>query len=221
MKKKQSFKRKSDFMRKVLKEYNVYKFEELSKDIQDELLEKYIEDEYIVYCEHFLEEDMKDLAQNILNEQFKGAKYDNVYYDLSYSQGSGSMISFTIDLLDLNNMYKKLTKKEIKELESFGGTEIKVYHDNSRYYHEYTFEIDYNDFTDYYYEWKHIKDIGKTQEKIESMINDLFKKDIIEMNKELTKNGHSLLEDRDNFKENAMNRLQEDEYLENGKTFYE
>lgn len=208
-------------MRKVLKEYNVYKFDELKEDIKEKLIEEYVEDDYNCYCSYLLEDDMKDLAQNILNEEFKGAKYDNVYYDLSYSQGSGSMISFNIDLLDLNNKYKALTKKEIEELEKFGGTEIKVYHDNNFYYHEYTFKIDYNDFTDYYYEWEHIKDIGKTQEKIENMINDLFKEDIIKMNQNLTKNGYALLQDTENFKENAILRLQENEFLENGQTFYE
>ena len=92
-------------MRKVTKEYEVYKFNELEKDVQEEVLKRYKESEYDFYIDNDLYDDMVDLAQNTLENYFKGAKYNNIYYDLSYSQGSGAMVEFNIDLKDLNNKY--------------------------------------------------------------------------------------------------------------------
>lgn len=206
-------------MRKITKEYNVYKFEELDENIQESILEKYIESESELYCETCLYGDMVELAHNLLQKYFKGSEYVDIHYDLGHSQGSGAMIEFTIDLKDLNNKYNLLKEKEINELESFGGTEIKVYHNNNHYCHEYTFHIDYNDFTRYYYEWEDIKDIYEVDKKIEEMI-DLFKKDIITMNKEFTRGGYSQLEDREMFEENAMLHIKDLEFLESGEEFY-
>ena len=208
-------------MRKIIKEYNVYGFEELDKSIQESILERYIEKESELYCETCLYGDMVELAHNLLQEYFKGSEYVDIHYDLGYSQGSGAMIEFTIDLKDLNNKYNLLKEKEVKELEIFGETEIKVYHNNNSHYcHEFTFYIDYNDFTMYDYEWEVIKDIYEVNKKIEEMI-DLFKKDIITMNKEFTRNGYSYLEDREMFEENAMLYIKDLEFLESGEEFYE
>ena len=207
-------------MRKITKEYNVYRFEELDKSIQESILERYIEEESEFYCETCLYGDMVELAHNLLQEYFKGSEYIDIHYDLSYCQGSGAMIEFTIDLKDLNNKYNLLKEKEVEELESFGGTEIKVYHNNNHYYHEYTFDIDYNNFTMYAYEWEDIKDIYEVDKKIEEMI-DLFKKDIICMNKEFARSGYSQLEDREMFEENAMLHIKDLEFLESGEEFYE
>ena len=72
----------------------------------------------------------------------------------------------------------------------------------------------------YDYEWEVIKDIYEVNKKIEEMI-DLFKKDIITMNKEFTRNGYSYLEDREMFEENAMLYIKDLEFLESGEEFYE
>ena len=152
-------------MRKITKEYNVYGFEELDKSIQESILEKYIKMEFELYCDSLLEGDMAENAYDTLKQYFKGALYKDVLYDLSYSQGSGSMIEFEIDLENVNNKYNVLTKEEIEELESFGDTTIKVFHRNNHYYHEYTFDIEYTDFTIYGYEWEKIKDINDVVEK--------------------------------------------------------
>lgn len=208
-------------MRKVTKEYNLYKFEELEKSIQEKILERYERLEFELYCEHCLYGDMVNLAHDLLQEYFKGSEYVDIHYDLGHSQGSGAMIEFTIDLKDLNNKYNLLKEKEVEELENFGGTEIKVYHNNNSHYcHEYTFYTDYNDFVTYDYEWEVIKDIYEVDKKIEEMI-DLFKKDIITMNKEFTRSGYNILEDREMFEENAMLRIEDLEFLESGEEFYE
>ena len=91
-------------MRTIQKEYVLYKFDELSSDVQEKVLEKYIDIEYQGYLEYCLSDDMENLARDLLQTYFKGANYNNIYYDLSYCQGSGSMIAFNIDLEDLNNI---------------------------------------------------------------------------------------------------------------------
>ena len=207
-------------MRRIQKEYILYKFDELSKDVQERVLEKYIDIEYQHYLEYCLYDDMENLARDLLQTYFKGANYTNIYYDLSYSQGSGSMIAFNIDLEDLNNKYNKLSKEQIKELESFGGTDIKVYHNDSHYYHEYTFAIDYNNFTMYGYEWETFENEDEIEDKIDEMIKQ-FKKDIVNMNKELSNSGYNQLENKEYFEELARINILDLEFLENGDVFYE
>lgn len=200
-------------MRKIIKEYLVYKFEELEKDIQEEIMERYIKISYECYIDTMLYDDMVDLAQNTLEKYFKGAEYKHIYYDLSYSQGSGSMVEFNIDLKDLNNKYKMLSQEEIQGLENFGETNIKVYHDKSCYCHEYTFDIDWNDYTDN-------DNFEKIQNKIDTMI-DLFRQDIVLMNKDITRDGYNMLEDKATFEQMAMEHINDLEFLSNGSDFNE
>lgn len=208
-------------MKTIWKEYKVYKFEELKEDIQNKLLEEYMQQEQEIYCENTLNADMEQLAIELLGKYFVGAEFSNVYYDLSYSQGSGSMIAFIIDLKDLNNKYKRLDLKELEELEVFGGTRVSIYHNgNSFYQHEYTYILDYNDFTCFNYEWENIENIELVQERIAKMMNE-FEQDIITMNKELTKKGYEQLENEEYFLENAKMVLDELEFLENGDIFNE
>lgn len=205
-------------MRKVTKEYNVYKFEELEKDIQEKVLEKYTQYEYGSYIDDMLYDDMVELAKDSLQNYFKGAEYNNIYYDLSYCQGSGAMIEFNIDLKDLNNKYNMLSQEEINGLENFGGTNIKVYHNNSHYYHERTFDIDWNDFTMYTYMDDYCKDMEKVQNKIDSMI-EIFRDDIVLMNKQIARDGYNMLEDKSTFEEMAMDHINELEFLSDGSVF--
>lgn len=198
-------------MRKTTKTYNVYKYDELSKEVQEKLLEEYTQQECYYYIEDTLYADMIDESIYILPEYFKGAKFDNVCFDLSYSQGSGSMIEFTIDLEDLNDKYKILTDKQLKTITDMGGTEIKVYHDSNIYCHERTFSIS---------EYLEIDD-DKILKKVNHMIYNLFHSDIISMNKELTIRGYKMIGNEEYFKENALNTLNELEFLEDGSVFNE
>ena len=205
-------------MRKVTKEYEVYKFNELEKDVQEKVLEKYMQYEYEFYVDNELEDDMVELTKDSLQNHFKGAKYNNIYYDLSYSQGSGTMIEFNIDLKDLNNKYKMLSQEEIEGLENLGGTNVKVYHNNSRYYHERTFDIDWCDFTMYTYMDEHCEDMEKVQKNIDAMI-DLFREDIVLMNKEIARGGYKMLENEARFEEMAMDHIKTLEFLSDGSVF--
>ena len=205
-------------MRKVTKEYKVYKFNELEKDVQEEVLKRYTESEHEFYIDNELYDDMAELAQNTLENYFKGAKYQKIYYDLSYSQGSGAMVEFNIDLKDLNNKYKMLSQEEIDGLENLGGTNIKVYHNNSHYYHEHSFDIDWCDFTMYTYMDEYCENIEKVQKNIDAMI-ELFREDIVLMNKEITRDGYNMLEDKAHFEEMAMNDIKTLEFLSDGSVF--
>ena len=207
-------------MRKVTKEYEVYKFNELDKDVQEEVLKRYTESEHEFYIDNELQDDMADLAQNTLENYFKGAEYQKIYYDLSYSQGSGAMVEFNIDLKDLNNKYKMLTNEEVKKCSDIGYTNIKVYHSNSRYYHERSFDIDWNDYTMYSYTSEYCENIEKVQNKIDTMI-DLFREDIVLMNEEIARDGYNMLEDKAHFEEMAMDDIKDLEFLSDGSVFDE
>ena len=207
-------------MRKVTKEYEVYKFNELEKEVQEKVLERYMQYEYEFYVDNILYDDMIELAKDSLQNYFKGAEYNNIYYNLSYSQGSGAMIEFNIDLKDLNNKYKMLTDEEMKKCSDIGYTTIKVYHNNSRYCHERTFDIDWCDFTTYDYMDEHCEDMEKVQKNIDAMI-ELFKGDIVLMNKEIARGGYNILENKATFEEMTMNDINDLEFLSDGSVFDE
>jgi hypothetical protein len=222
-------------MRKITKEYNVYGFEELDKSIQESILERYVESEIEIYCETCLYGDMVELAHNLLQEYFKGSEYMDIHYDLDYSQGSGAMMEFDINIKDLNNKYKIFSDNEIELLNNkYVVSDIRIRHNNNFYCHEYTFGID----CDFYMglEYDDIKEDYKITENefntIENRLYDLlddsnkhytkspFIKDIINMNKEFTKSGYRQLEDREMFEENAMLYIKDLEFLESGEEFY-
>jgi len=111
-------------MERITKEYEVYRFEELDKEIQNKLIEQEKETQYQLYIDTYLYDDMKEEAQRLLEKYFKGkATYINVYYSLSWCQGDGAMIEF--DLYYYNKY-------------------IKIRH-NGWYYHSRSFTIE-----DYY-----------------------------------------------------------------------
>ena len=108
-------------MKTITKTFNIYEFEELSPVIQEELIKK--EEENIRQCdiENFLEEEMNNLAELLLEENFgEKAIFKNVYYSLGYCQGDGAMIEF-----DLN----------------YCGKDVEIRHNGWHYYHERSFEI--------------------------------------------------------------------------------
>lgn len=98
----------------------IYNFNELSKEIQEKLIEKEKEYQKEAFCNDFLLEEMEEKAR-ILLEQYFGEKatFKNVYYSLNYCQGDGAMIEF-----ELTYYNKPIT--------------IKQY---GHYYHEKSFQI--------------------------------------------------------------------------------
>jgi len=85
-------------MEVITKKYEVYDFNELSKEIQKELIEKEKQKQNEFYINDFLFEDMQEAAKKLLQKYFKNneTEFKNVYYDLSYCQGRGAMIEFNL-----------------------------------------------------------------------------------------------------------------------------
>lgn len=127
-------------MKEIVKKYIVYEYEELEKEVQKKLLDEKIEECENAYLDFVLNDDIIFEAKKILKEYFgENAIFKNVYYDFSYSQGSGAMIefvatynkkrfevkkdgiycherSFNIEEMDIltNDEYKRLKEKIIK-----------------------------------------------------------------------------------------------------------
>lgn len=182
---------------------NIYDFKELDKKIQERLIEDEAEIQADDYYRTQLYNDIKDYACKLLRDNFKDSLFLDVYYDLSYQQGSGAMIEFNINIEALNNKYKMLTKKEIEEI---GITTISVKHVGN-YYHALSFNIDYIDTSD------------KLQDKLDKMI-EKFKEDIIDMNEQLTKKGYEYM-DFVSDRGTLIDILEENKYLKNGTVYSE
>lgn len=217
----------------------VYKFNELSKEVQEKLIEEETCYQFDAYCASCLESDMTWEAEKLIKKYFNIQADPKVYYDLSYSQGSGSMIEFTINFEDLNKKYKILNDEETRFINDKNIiNNIEIYHNNNLYYHEYTFDIkyyddfgcyDYEDIKDEYNITK--EDFDKIEDKIIALLythdkhytKSPFIDDIINMNKELTKFGYKILEDGETFKQQAIDWLKDNDtlYFENGKAFTE
>lgn len=216
----------------------LYKFNELKKEIQDKLIDKEIEIQSQDYCEFFLKNDMEEKASVLLQEYFNIKNgCDGVYYDLSYSQGSGSMTEFTINVEDLNKKYNILTDEELRYIQDKGIiNDIHIKHNNSNYYHEYCFKIEYYDNFGYW-DYEDIKEdynikeeeFNTIEDRIIDLLDDynkhytksLFIEDIINMNRDLTKYGYELIENEENFKDGAIDYLQDNDtlYFEDGRIF--
>lgn len=195
-------------MKKV--EINVYNYDELDENIKGKLLEERKQLDFDDYCTYGLEEDMQDIANELLEKYFKGAKFKGVKYDLSYRQGSGAMIEFSINVKDINNKYKMLDDKEMNRIENSGYTDINVIN-YGNYSHTRSFDIDWQDYTFY------IENFLETQEKMDKMI-EKFENDIVDMNTELTKKGYDLVE---NFEVDSEEFLRDNEYLKDGTVYIE
>lgn len=191
---------------------NIYDFKELDKKIQERLIEEEQETQADIYYETLLNNDMQDYACKLLRDNFKDSLFLDVYYDLSYEQGSVAMIEFDINIEALNNKYKMLTKKEIEKIAKTDITTISVKHVGN-YYHALSFNIDYQDYTFY------IDNFDKTQEKLDRMI-EKFKEDIIDINEQLTKKGYEYM-DFVSDRGTLIDILEENKYLKNGKIYNE
>lgn len=135
-------------MKTITKTFNIYEFDELSKEIQEELIQKEEENIRQIDIEEFLKEEMSNLAELLLEENFgEKAIFRNVYYDLGYHQGCGAMIEF-----DLN----------------YCGKDVEIRHSPyCHYYHERSFEIISDNLTE--------KQENKLKEKIIKINEQLTK----------------------------------------------
>lgn len=226
-------------MELITKEYEVYNFDELSDDVKKKLIEKERDNQKELYCECWLEEDMNYKAKELLYTYLGVNSVDvSPLYNLSYCQGSGAMMTFDINIKDLNNKYKVFSDEEIAFIiDNNIVDDIRIRHNDNFYYHEYTFSIDH----DYYNDWEY-DDIKENYKITESDFNTLddrfyklvdtynkhnteseFIKDIININKELSKYGYDCIEYYDNCNDNEIIehiKNNDNRYLENGDEFY-
>lgn len=115
-------------MKTITKTYNIYEFDELPQDIRNRVIEREAENIREAEVEDCLKEEMELYAQQLLKDYFgEKAIFKNVYYDLSYCQGSGAMIEFDLKCYNKN---------------------VKIRHNGGHYYHENSFKIVEVDFDD-------------------------------------------------------------------------
>ena len=108
-------------MQTITKTYNIYNFDELSEEIQEQLVKKEIEILTENYCDYYLKEDMEEEAKELIGKAFGDkAIYKKIYYSLSYCQGDGAMIEFDLKYYNKN---------------------VKIRHNGGHYCHENSFGI--------------------------------------------------------------------------------
>ena len=108
-------------MQTITKTYNIYELDELPQDIQQKVIEKEAENIREAEIEDFLEEEIKMLAIQLLEEKFgEKAILKDVYYSLNYCQGDGAMIEFNL---------------------TYCGKTLEIRHDGWHYNHANAFEI--------------------------------------------------------------------------------
>lgn len=83
-------------MKTITKEYTLYEFKELSEEAKNSAIERYRNTCY-EYELPFLEEDMQYHLEELLKKNRMKCSDSKVYYDLSYSQGSGAMFTGTVE----------------------------------------------------------------------------------------------------------------------------
>ena len=209
-------------MEKIIKEFNIYNFNELDENAQNKALEIISNDEIDFYSMWLLHDDIMDELENIMDIEFNIKIDENLktYYSLDYSQGSGAMFENKFYIEDINKKYKFLTDDELKLITSRCYiTKIKIKHNDGHYYHKYSFNIDYC--LDVYDDYDDIKDDYNISENdfynLENKIDDFFKKnnifynDIVSINDRLTKFGYDCLEYFWN-KDNIINLINDNNY---------
>ena len=218
-------------MRKIEKIINVYNFDELNEGAREKALTDRMEIEKNIYCDCCLKSDMEEKAKELLDKYFNGAIFNNVYYSLSYCQGDGAMITFSIGIEDFNKYYHVFNDEEMKFiLENDIIEKIEVIQ-SGRYYHKYAFDINicynnayweyaYDDIKDDYNISKN--DFDNMGEKLckATESDSAFYNDIVAMNSELEVFGYSCI-DYYNTEDNVLSLVKKDEFLEDGSVYYE
>lgn len=222
-------------MRKITK--NIYKYNELKEEVKKKVLERIKEEEQAFYNEVCLQEDMNTLGNKYIKDTFGiDTDYLQVWYDLSYCQGSGAMVQFDITIYDLNNKYHIFTDEEMRLINDKGFINtIEVRHNHSEYYHAYSFSINYC-YDNFDYEYDDIKDdyniseneFNTIENRLDKLLDDTelfnnpskFAQDIIYINTQLEKAGFELIENNID-DEHLLELCNENEYYENGDVYYE
>jgi hypothetical protein len=188
-------------------EQKIYKFNELSKDIQQKVIDKWYESEDYP----FLSEDLKESLKGMDNNCWENVELN---YSLSCSQGDG--LNFKADFnfeLFLNKVYNKKLKTSIKKellelvykIYSKGNTGLYAYASPNDIEFEYN-SIDSNE------------NPSKLENTFETEILPEIQSYYMSVCKEIEKEGYGILEYRmsiDEFAEHS--EVNEYEYFADGK----
>ena len=182
-------------------EQKVCEFSELSKEVQEKVIEKWYENEEYYFLSDDLYESLCSNVQNIFDRGFK------VYYSLSCCQGDGLNIKGDIDLektltLLFPDMKLRLKNRFLNE--------IKIYSNSRNNHYSFSSESDidfecYNDFISTDFENNYLP-----------VIQDHY----MDLCRDLEREGYSVIEYRMDIEEfTDMSECNEYEYFENGKQF--
>lgn len=116
-----------------IKEIKVYNFKELEPAIKEKVIEKFREEEEF----YFLKDDLTEFITNKLEELNYNIIELDVYYDLSYCQGSGAMF---YGILEKDGL--KYIIKHIGNYNHYNSKEITIYNIEDG---EETEDIGFND----------------------------------------------------------------------------
>ncbi len=188
----------------------IYSFDELKENIQSKLFEETQEKELEFYIDNYLETDMTETGEQLLNEIFPFATFNGIYYNLGYY--GKVVVGFNIELDYLNDKYHMLTNNQVKKLSEIESTiNVKI--------NNYTFEVCYQDYT-YYLNNERGFNIEKTQSKLDNII-EVFKTDINNMNKKLLEYSSTLIDAGNWTKSDILDILHDNEYYSNGEIYEE
>ena len=209
-------------MKKIVKEINIYSFEELKEDTQNKIMKDFKE---ILINDNF---DMLSENYNyILKEKYKLYNFD-INFSLSYCQGDGvcfynnkyNLLSYEVlknkDIKNSNIFEKYIIENDLinDELLQYleDGYNLGIFKRNSNYSYATTCFIDY----EYYYNDDEKETINKY---IDSLVNILYKL-YINICEELEKIGYSNYNVSDQEVKEYISD-QEYEFLENGEIYEE
>ena len=207
-------------MKKIVKEINIYKFDELKEDTQNKIIKDFkeilINDNFDMLSENF---------NYILKDNYKLYNFE-INYSLSYCQGDGvcfynnkyNLLSYEVlknkDTKNANIFEKYIIENDLinDELLQYleNGYNLGIFKRNSNYSYAATCFIDY----EYYYNDDEKEAINKY---IDSLVNILYKL-YINICEELEKIGYSNYNVSDQEVKEYISD-QEFEFLENGEIY--
>lgn len=209
-------------MRKIVKEINIFNFEELESDIQKKIIND--------FKEMLVNDNFELLEENYiykLENDYKLYDYE-IEYSLSYSQGDGvcfynnryNLLSYTVlknnDIKNANVFEKYLIENNLindKLLNYLNdGYNLGIFKGGNNYTHAYTCIIDY----EYYYNDDEQETINNYIEDIKHKLYDVY----INLCGELEKIGYSCYDVPDDEVKEYIDNYNY-EFLEDGKIFNE
>jgi hypothetical protein len=184
-----------------IEEVKVYKFEELTKEVQQKVIDRYYKNEDYPFLNDDLRESLRNNEENIFDDDF------NLYYSLSYSQGDGLCIKGDIDIdkimLRLSPELKEKFTGKIYKLYSSGNTGHYSFHSIN----DIKWELDLSDDDDH-------EELEKLfEEEVIPEIYAIYNSLCVDLRRE----GYSTLEYRMSIEE--FTEFDELEYYEDGRMF--